>query len=231
MIRESKVAFVTLVGELRWVNETRTEVIYKLTAAARVVMLEVIPEQGVPQISPEILSGSPLSEAGLHSIPVGGAIASEASPAAQQSSRSAQAQRSRLRVQEEYERCMDNARQTAPRITSEAGGSRTKTDSTGRVIVVNGPTSLAANSGFDNYDLSKGEARCRGERESAAAREAATSSYGPTRYLVFFASEIPVRAVDLTSLVINEGDINSIVLAVGRKLYNKAPWSGYHLRW
>ena len=52
-----------------------------------------------------------------------------------------------------------------------------------------------------------------------------------TSYLVALASDRQISAKELNALAITEGDIQSIVQAVGKKLYGIAPWSASYIRW
>ena len=50
-------------------------------------------------------------------------------------------------------------------------------------------------------------------------------------YLVALASDVQISARELKALAVTEGDIQSIVQSVGKKLYGNARWSGSYIRW
>ncbi len=50
-------------------------------------------------------------------------------------------------------------------------------------------------------------------------------------YLVALASDVQISAKELNALAIAEGDIQSIVLSLGKKLYGSSRWSASYIRW
>ena len=127
-----------------------------------------------------------------------------------------------------YERCMDQA---AARAKPQPKAQPPSYDKDGKLVNSGDPPKVTATS-YDGATYTPNNCRApSGQSPSANRGVSFTSGAGAERYLVFLASEIPVKATDLIAMKFNEGDMNSVVFSLAKKLYGTAPWSGYFLRW
>jgi len=226
---------------LKWTGEKRREASVGLTAPAHVVLLEVWPDGQIAAIHSNLVSGASKLAAGSHAVGVGvGSFERFGGP----SNISALAGAPASDLRSSYT-CV--RRQEAARIQYVA---RTA-PSTGSVDAFGGPVNrenAAAETrlSFDMVAQNNGVLNCDRSTTARVGVAAPTKSLGSAAgipvvangaerktasYLVALASDVQISAKELNALVITEGDIQSIVQAVGKKLYGSAPWSASFIRW
>jgi hypothetical protein len=206
----------------------RHRAVYRLTAPAYVVLLVVTPSRSI-----EIAVGSTMApaivSAGTHMADV--RLPTEGGP--QAAVAGVLGENASINDRIEFDRCVANAiRVATPRPTPPPKVVRT--DSLGRPIDPP-PTTRETPPEPDAGVTQRAEAMCqqlvRGRSSSQSG--AALSGGDRERYLLLLASDAPVGIKQLTELEVAEGDIQSIVAAIARKLYaeRQAAWSGYYYRW
>jgi hypothetical protein len=199
---------------------------YQLTAPAYVVLLVVTPSRSI-----EIAVGSTMAptivSAGTHMADV--RLPTEGGPQAAVAGVLGEDASVDQRV--DFDRCVANAvRAATPRPTPPP---KVKYDSLMRPI--DPPPSREREPEPDAGVTQRAEAMCQQavRGRNSARNVAALTSGDRERYLLLLASDAPVGIKQLTELEVAEGDIQSIVAVIARKLYGErqAAWSGYYYRW
>jgi hypothetical protein len=198
---------------------------YQLTASAYVVLLVVTPSRSI-----EIAVGSTMApaivSAGTHTADV--RLPTEGGPQAAIAGVLGEDASVNQRI--EFERCVANGvRVATPRTTPPP---KVKYDSLGRPI--DAPAARETPPEPDAGVTQRVEAMCQRQTAGRGATNTGALPAGDReRYLVLLASDAPVGIKQLTELEVAEGDIQSIVAVIARKLYaeRQAAWSGYYYRW
>jgi len=209
-------------GELRWNNDKHTEAAFTIVSRAHVMLLEVTPSTGrIWPIYPDLTTPLVMRDIGTHTASMRGSGGLTLDRNTVGSSGPADPRESYA-----YERCMDRA--AATRAKPQPAQSPPQVDKDGKPVA---PPKVMATT-IDGASNTPNNCRAPSTRPSAASRGPSYSSGGGApRYLVFLASEIPIKATDLLTLKFTEGDMSSIVFSMAKKLYDRAPWSGYYVRW
>jgi hypothetical protein len=200
---------------------------YRLTAPAYVVLLVVTPSRSI-----EIAVGSTIApalvSAGTHTADV--RLPTEGGPQAAIAGVLGEDASVNQRV--EFDRCVANGvRAATPRPTPPP---KVRYDSLGRPI--DAPTATRETPPEPDAGVTQRvEAMCQQQlrARSRAPNSPALSGGDRERYLLLLASDAPVGIKQLTELEVAEGDIQSIVAVIAKKLYaeRQAAWSGYYYRW